>query len=395
MAGISLMTANAEDGLETARIIKARHPATRIITGGPHPTILPDRVLAHPGVDAVALGEGEETLQELVNRFPDFRNIAGVHYKEGGAVVRNPLRPPVADLDQLEMPAYDLLDMKRYMKSWFQMDAVSPDLKGTNIIATRGCPYACSFCQPTLDRIFGRKLRLRSPGNIVAELAHLNERYGIESFIFADDTLNIDREWLKSLCAALSASGLGLVWGCNIRANLADRAELEMMREAGLRKVFMGIESGSDRILRDVYKKGITLDQVRDAVSAVKGLGLRMQGYFMLGAPSETPAEIRSTLSLARSLPIDDATFSITTPLPGTHLYDKTRDAIRRPVETFDYYKTYVYGPSMGFTQKRLRIAKILGFALFYLSGRRLFRTFRLCFSPQGLKKLFLKLRRI
>ena len=193
LAGISVMSAAAADGFWIAENIKKHHPGTCVVFGGPHATILPETVLERGCADAVATGEGEETLAELVNQSLSFEGVPGLIHKKNGRIVRNPLRPPPASLDALGVPAYHLLDMEKYTRAWFQMDAVSPALRGTNIIATRGCPYACAFCQPTLDRLFGKKLRLRSPGHIVAELLMLRDRYRIQSFIFADDTLNIDQ----------------------------------------------------------------------------------------------------------------------------------------------------------------------------------------------------------
>ncbi|MFH0920071.1 MAG: radical SAM protein [Fibrobacterota bacterium] len=395
LIGFSVMTTQLEDALFLARAVKAVRPKTRVIFGGPHPTVLPEQTLADTAVDALVIGEGERTLIDIVKNNGEADGVPGTAFRRAGAVTRAPEREWEADLDNLAFPALDLFPMQEYVKNWFQLDAVSPGLRGTNLLASRGCPYACSYCQPTLNKLFGKKIRRRSPANIVEELRLLKARFGINAFLFADDTFNIDRVWLKRFCDELAAAQLGLVWGCNIRANLARPDDLAMMREAGLRKVLLGIESASERVLDEVYQKGITLEQVREAVDTAKTLGLRVQGYFMLGAPGETVRDLRATARFARTLPLDEATFSLTTPLPGTTLYDRTVAAVKIPLASFDYYKRYAYGTSFGLSAWKLNVLKRLAYAGFYLSPKRLCATARTLLNPAGFRKTLLKLRRL
>lgn len=393
--GFSVMSSLFRDACDLARKIKARHPGSRIVFGGPHPTVLPGPTLAEPSVDAIVSGEGEGPFREIVARGGGFEGIPGVSFKQGGRIVDNGPAPVAASLDSLPLPAYDLLDMARYTARWFQMDAVSPELRGTNVLATRGCPFRCSFCQPTLSSLFGNRLRMRSPDRIVAELRFLKERFGIEAFMFADDTLNLDRSWLAGLCDALLEAKTGLVWACNMRADRFRKEELSRMKEAGLRKVFVGIESASQRVLDEVYQKDVTVGQVEAAVGMADALGLRIQGYFMLGAPTETVEDIRETVRLACRLPIDDATFSIATPLPGTRLHDATRHAVELAPEAMDYYRKYAYGSHYGLGQRVLAYEKIRAFARFYLSGRRRANLGRMLSSSRGIGNLVSKLRRL
>jgi anaerobic magnesium-protoporphyrin IX monomethyl ester cyclase len=395
LMGFSVMTTQIDDALFLARAVKHRHPAVKIVFGGPHPTLLPGKVLASPEVDAAVIGEGERTLVELVNAGNVFDKVRGIMYRRDGTVVRTEERGWITDLDSLPFPARERLPMKRYLDSWFQLDSVSPRLTGTNILASRGCPYACSYCQPTLNTLFGKKTRRRSPENILAELAELKDKLNINAFLFADDTFNLDREWLRRFCEKLSASRLGLVWGCNIRANLARPDDLAMMREAGLRKILMVIESANERVLDEVYQKGITLEQVREGVEAAHRLGLKIQGYFMLGAPGETACDLRATLRLARTLPLDDATFSLTTPLPGTLLYDKTAASVSLPITQFDYYKRYAYGNAFGLSSWKLRFYKRLAYASFYLSPGRILSTLGILLNPARALKTLMKLKRL
>jgi radical SAM superfamily enzyme YgiQ (UPF0313 family) len=391
--GFSTMTTMLKDALWIAKQAKLLNPNTRIVFGGPHPTVMPDHALKNEHVDAVAIGEGEATWLDLANRHGNFKGIKGIWYKHNGKTVKNPPRPLIKDLDSLPFPDQELVDLDQYFAHWFQLDSVARDLRGINIISSRGCPYNCSFCQPTLFKLFGRSIRRRSPQNIIDELSHWKERQNINAFMFQDDTLIFDKKWVEEFCDLLVLSKLDLVWGCNVRANLVDRRTFEMMHAAGLRKVFMGIESGSQRILDEVYQKGITIQQVRDSVKVFRSLGLKSQGYFMLGAPTETLDEVRSTISLARGLDIDEATFSVTTPLPETHLYDKTKELICEDIANFDYYKNPVYGSDTIPREELMRLKKQALLA-FYLSPKRLFHTARAFASPGALRKSLVKLKR-
>ena len=167
-----------------------------------------------------------------------------------------------------------------------------------------------------------------------------------------------------------------------------------MMQEAGLRIVHLGIESATQRILDEVYQKGITIAEACEAVHIAKDLGLRGRGYFMLGAPTETEQEVRASLRLANQLPLDDVTFSITTPLPHTDLYEQTRHLIRADFSHFDYYKTPVYGTEGVLPARTLDRLKKLAYVKFYLGPRRLWRTVRSVLGISGIRKALLKVQR-
>jgi radical SAM superfamily enzyme YgiQ (UPF0313 family) len=279
------------------------------------------------------------------------------------------------------------------MKSWFQLDAVSFGLTGTSIVTSRGCPYHCAYCQPTLETIFGRRVRRRSPENVVAELRALKGRFNIRAFMAQDDTFTVNPAWVRRFCEVMREADLGLLWGCNVRADTVTPELLADMKSAGLRIIHMGIESASQRILDEVYHKGTTIEQVERAVRAAHEIGLCVRGYFMLGAPTETEAEIRQTIALAPKLLLDDVTFSITTPLPHTTLYDQTRHLIGRDVEQFDYYRVPVYR-SMTVSPRRLDLLKKWGYVRFYLGPRLFFRTLRSLLEPYALRKTLYKLKR-
>lgn len=393
--GVSFMTTMLRGAHLTAAAAKAARADTMVIAGGPHPSVAPDFVLEDENIDMVALGEGEVTLTELLKSDCDPSGVKGLIYRKNGQIIRNEPQPALEDLDRLDHPALDLCDMESYFRSWFLLDSVSTGLKGTSIIASRGCPFRCTYCQPTLETLFGRRLRKRSPENIVSELIDLKARYNLSAFALQDDTFLIDKRWVKEVCTAMEAAGLDLLWECNLRANLVDEEVLDAMYAAGLRKVNIGIESANQRILDEIFDKGITWEEVERAVKVCRAKGLRIQGYFMLGSPSETYGEVMNTIRTAARLDLDDATFSITTPLPHTHLYDRTRSLIDKGFDQFDYYSTSVYKPGATVNPRLLFWLKRLAFFRFYLGPRRFLKTLGMVLNPLNLSKTLAKLKRL
>jgi radical SAM superfamily enzyme YgiQ (UPF0313 family) len=225
-------------------------------------------------------------------------------------------------------------------------------------------------------------------------LVELKARFGIDGLMWLDDTFLVDRAWVRELCGRLVEEKLGLLWGCNVRADMADAETLRAMQEAGLRVVHVGIESATQRILDEVYQKRITVEQVRGTVETAAALGLKVRGYFMLGAPGETEAEAWDTVRLGCTLPLDEATFSITTPLPHTHLWDRTRGQVARELGEFDYYKVPVYGGADVIGAARLVYIKRAAYLRFYLGRGRLGQTVRSVLSASGVRKGLLKVKR-
>ena len=347
-----------------------------------------ETLVASPEIDILVTGEGEEVLPRIISG-EELAQIPNLYYREGGEIKKTERVIPTSDLDALPFPALNLLPMDKYIQSWFQVEPY----RGTSILSSRGCPYVCTFCQPTLRYIFGDKIRQRSPENVIAELKNLKERFGIEAFMFQDDTFNFNPGWIEKFCKLMIVEKLNLVWGCNVRANLTREDHLKMMKEAGLRKINIGLESASQRILDDIYNKKITINQVRASVAAAKKVGLLVQGYFIIGAPTETAEEIEATIKYAVNLDIDMATFSICTPLPKTYLYDRTKDLIISGAKV-DYYRNSIYKQGVALDQKLLDNYRRKALILFYLHPKRLFPTLKFIFSLDGIKRLFLKLKR-
>lgn len=396
VVGIYMDTLMYGDALQAAQAAHAG--GALVVMGGPHPTILPETVISHEHVDVVCIGEGEETFRDIVqatagqNRLED---IAGIWYKRDGQVVRNPCRPPVQDLDTLPFPDVAMFDVERYIRNFIQFDSYNPKLRGMSMIVSRGCPFRCAYCQPTLTTMFGRKFRIRSPGHVIRELILLKERYRIDAVYFQDDTLTVSRNWIMELCHLMNAEKLDIVWACNTRADVVDEDMLQAMKQAGLVKLKVGIESVSDRIRNGIYGKNISMTQIEQLLRWARRLEIQVAGFFMLGAPTESAREIRDTIRFAASSDLQEANFSVTVALPATYLYEQAQThswLLPQSYGGYDYY--HALRPAFTDTDlsaRKLELYKKFAYLSFYLAPKRLRQTLKLICS---VRKTLQKLRR-
>jgi len=369
-----------------------------VVTGGPHATVSPETLAGCS--DAIVIGEGERAMVEVVERYRDraLEEVEGIWFRnQDGELVRTPPRTRFADLDALPFPALDLLDMRPYLARWHYLDCVDVGLRGTNLVTSRGCPFQCTYCQPCLKLLFGSAIRHRSPENVVEELKRLRTRHGISSFFFHDDTLTIDRRRVLALCDAIRRADLEIAWGCNSRVDTLDRETLRAMKAAGLRKLHIGAESGSQRILDDVYGKAIRVEQVRELSATAAELGVHCLAFFILGAPGETKAELRQTIDLACSLPIEEATFSILAPLPGSAIRERIardpRSALSDDPADYNYYSRRAFrDPAL--SGAALKLHQLEALLRFYLGPRRRRYLLSHLTSVSGLRKLRRKVAR-
>ena len=319
--GITAMTNNYHSVEQTAALLKERIGCP-IIVGGPHATIFPERVVADPHVDYVIYGEGERTLVELLDAlsqggpFPPeetLRAIDGLCFSAQGGTVCNPPRELITDLDGLPFPARHLFELERYP---LYTPAGEPMV---TVLSSRGCPYQCSYC---FKGVMGMTYRQRSPENVLAEIHQLVADYHYRNIYFIDDLFTFDRRRLRSIATKIIEDGLEIRWQCLARVDTVTPDLLKLMHRSGCREVHYGIESGVPEILKTLGKR-IDLDSVRKAVSWTAEAGILAKGYFMLGLPGDTEETMRRTIAFASELELDQAMFSITTPFPGTRLWDE------------------------------------------------------------------------
>jgi len=306
--------------------IKRWRPDLPVIVGGGLGSSVPEVVLTRTPADAAVIGEGEETVLELIPPLvggDPIDDVAGIAYRDGGAVRFTEPRRPIPDLDRLPFPAWDLFPMEAYLKH--PVVGLGRDI---DLISSRGCPHRCTYCY----QVFGRRFRARSAANIIEEIRLLDERYGLDFVSFQDDCFVVDKRRVIEFCDLLDESGVALKWSCCGRVNLVDQRLLARMKAAGCVSVNFGIESGSQAIL-DRYKKGVTVAQAKNAVRLVRGAGMRCPTSFMLGAPGETRETAFETVRFCQALQIPLSALMLTTPYPGTALYDEVKAAGRIPDE--------------------------------------------------------------
>ena len=265
------------------RRFKQRFPETTVILGGVGPFSVEDKVLAlAPWIDVIGVGEGERTGPELVRALKnedDLSSVDGIVFRDGKRVVVSPPRQRIADLDSVSFPAYHLIDLSRY--------------SGINMISSRGCPYPCSFC--SVAPIWGRQPMLRSPENIVEEMAMLHERSKSTLFLFQDEYFVSTPERVLAVCDAIKRLGLKLRWKAFGRIDLTDVHVMEAMADAGCIELRYGVESGSDKVLKRT-NKGFTADQAQEVISQAVGIVPRVDAFYMWGFPYETMSDFQETL---------------------------------------------------------------------------------------------------
>jgi anaerobic magnesium-protoporphyrin IX monomethyl ester cyclase len=327
IVGIYIMTPYMKKAGDTIVHVKKRFPGSVIVTGGPHPTIAPEEVLQRFPVDVCVRGEGEKTFSRLVASLikqEDFTHIPGISLKDPGTgkIRHNPGAEPVEDINTLPFPARELLPMEYYLKGGTQKTFSYKKIKATTMITSRGCPHNCSYCQPTLRTIFGKRVRFRSVENVMEEIEVLISTYGIQGLFILDDTFTCNKKFVAGFCNEILKRNIHLSIAINSRVDTINEGMLDLLKEAGIETIMFGIESGSRKVL-DNLQKGTTLEQINNAVLWTKKRGIRVYGYFIIGSPMESRETLEQTFSLVKRLPFDEVQFSMAAPYKGTHLYEQ------------------------------------------------------------------------
>lgn len=330
LIGISATTPLIQEAWEMAELCKRRGLTT--ILGGPHLTILPLESLQPPHahyVDYVFKGEAEYSFLELVTALEAGKEpgvIPGIHFKRGDEFVVSPESPMIPDLDALPFPAHDLFKIDRYTNLQPLTDGLDPNARSFTILTSRGCPYKCTFCSKPVT---GDTWRARSVESVVQEWKWLVQGLGATEIGVTDDIWNLKLPRAKELCRRLVEEGLNTVPWVTVHGMKVNHGDLELyqlMKAAGCKRVGFGVENGDEHMLRNVIRKGQTVDMVREAFHNAKAAGLQTMGFFIFGMPGDTEETMEKTIQLALELDPKLANFLLAAPFPGTVMYDMIQD---------------------------------------------------------------------
>jgi len=318
--GLTVVTIHANRAAQVISILKKRLKSMFVV-GGVHTTALPEESLALFQPDCLVLGEGEETMKELcLGRA--LGDVNGICYRKNGSMVKTDPREPIPCLDNLPFPARHLIDFQRYL---FPPGAIRGywSERCTSVMTSRGCPFQCIWCGT--QTTFGRRVRRRSVGNVIAEIKSLQRDYKIDSIWFVDDTFTLDRNWVIEFCNKLQEEKIRLKWDGNAHVTTIDEELVAVMKKAGLIQLDFGVESGSERVLK-ALKKNSSPQAIRRAFNIAKKAGVRTMASFMFGNPQESEEDIQATFALAREIRPNFVSAFFLTPFPGTELMEMAKE---------------------------------------------------------------------
>jgi anaerobic magnesium-protoporphyrin IX monomethyl ester cyclase len=318
VVGVTSVTPSIYEAYKVAEIAKKVREDCTVILGGPHATFMPRQTLEEcKYVDMIVRGEGEETTRELIEHIEkgaSLREVKGITFREDNEIIDTEPRPFIKNIDDIPFPSRDLLPLDLYKYN---------GVKYTSMLTSRGCPFKCSFCSSS--RLFGGFWRGRSPENVLEEMKIIYEEYGVRNIMIVDDTFTLNQERAEKICDGIIKEGWDISWGASSRVDTLSKRLVEKMKKAGCWVIFLGIESGCQKIL-DTIGKRITLEQVKNAVRILKDAGIQVLGSFIIGFLQDTKETIEETIKFAKSLKLDYAEFSILTPYPGTPIFDYAKE---------------------------------------------------------------------
>ena len=373
VVGLTCYTSDAPMTIQLCRRINEKYPDKALILGGTHPTFFCDEFLHNGGVDFIVVSEGEETLYELLTVLRDggsFHDIKGLIFKENGQTIRTQTRDQIQDLNSLPKAAWDLAPMHLYKLPFYFHPRGNRSL-----ITSRGCPVGCTFCAVHN----GKKIRYQSAERMVQDYHELVDKYDAKHIHFMDSLFVGNKQRIMEFCDRVLSEKKRVSWSCSAYTNCMSYEMLQKMKQAGCSTISYGLESGNKEMLDNV-KKNQSLEKVREVVKWTKEVGIKARGLFMIGMPGETEEQTLKTIQFAKELPLDGAQFSITTPYPGTELYDdlvRENKIDKMAWERYSAYSTFSDVDPIwiqeGMTAEKLKKLQKKAILDFYLRPRLIF----------------------
>lgn len=307
-----------------AMIAKAHEQGRKVIVSSSDAADHYEKYIAH-GADFVIRGEGEDTLKTLLTALEnqeDLATIQGIIFRQGDSIKVNPPRQVMRDLDELPLPAWDLVDMESYRQIWMKHHGYF----SLNIATTRGCPFKCNWCAKP---IYGNRYNSRSPENVVAEIAMLMKRYQPDHFWMCDDIFGLKPGWVQQFSQLLSQKHLKIRYKIQSRVDLLLKEDTIMaLAQSGADTVWVGAESGSQKIL-DAMDKETTIGQIRECTNLLKKHHIRVAFFLQFGYLGETREDIDKTIAMVTELMPDEIGISVSYPLPGTVFYENVKSQLK------------------------------------------------------------------
>lgn len=338
--GLSMMSVDYDPVMTAIDLAKEVIPDIVTVVGGPHVSLATDDVLPNPKVDFLVVGEGEIAYPELLGR---------IERGEGAERVFSSAHP---DLNTIPFA-----DRRLFLDEWrrwgYKLDSPEVPIADlptpfVTVITGRGCIYNCSFCMPAERFIFGPKVRRRSVENVIAELKQLRDEYNFQSMLIHDDCITEDRAWVQEFCRRYREEGFTAIWYCQSRADIICRHPdmIKDMYDAGLRGVFVGFESGNQRVL-NFLRKGTKVEHNIEAARILRSMGIKIWANYMLGIPTETKDEVMDTIRMLKIIDPDYYSPSFFTPHPGSDLYTYCEENDLSLIKSHEEYRRNPTAPKI------------------------------------------------
>lgn len=384
LLGFSVLTHIFPYTIDIVKFLKENYNNAEIIVGGQHVELYPESVLQIKSIDYAVRGEGEDTIKEFIQTYAQIKSnkiesdsdkylekIPGLIFRNNkNEVIINPSRKLIKDLDSIPFPSRHLFNPELY-KTFF----TNKQINSGSIIASRGCPFNCSYCAERFSNY-----RTRSVENILEELKEMYYKYKIRDIYFNDGTFVVNKKRIMNLCKKIIQENIKFTFNIRTRIDTMDEDLLKILKEAGCNRINYGLESGDEEILKRL-NKNTSIKQIIKIIKLTKKYGITTWGFFLIGNPGETKETIEKTISLAKFLDLDFVQFSRLNVFPGCDLYkdfvEQTGNDIWLHYSMGEIYEKDILLPNSNFTVKELNNYVLKAYRKFYFRPKYILKQLR------------------